>query len=128
LPLNLAILKAKVVAQIFLFFFEVPLEKEGATGIASELLRGNQKQVQQERNKTNCHLPCKEGRMTFRGSIKKEKQKQTAVCLFASEEENVTFGVLIKNYTVVVKPLLRCNRTKPKQETNFPLQYNNTHY
>jgi hypothetical protein len=41
--------------------------------------------------------------MTFRGLIKKEKQKQTAVCLFACDEENVTFGVLIKNYTVVVK-------------------------
>jgi translation elongation factor EF-1beta len=48
--------------------------------------------------------------MTFRGLIKKEKQKQTAVCLFACEEENVAFGVLIKNYTVVVKQtLLRCN-------------------
>jgi hypothetical protein len=36
---------------------------------------------------------------------------------------------LIKNYTVVVKKtLLRCNWTKPKQETNFPLQYNKTHY
>jgi hypothetical protein len=31
-----------------------------------------------------------------RGLIKKEKQKQTAVCLFACDEENVTFGVLIK--------------------------------
>ncbi len=34
--------------------------------------------------------------MTCRGLIKKEKQKQTAVCLFACDEENVTFGVLIK--------------------------------
>jgi hypothetical protein len=46
----------------------------------------------------------------FRGLIKKEKQKQSAVCLFACEEENVAFGVLIKNYTVMVKKtLLRCN-------------------
>jgi hypothetical protein len=50
LPLNLAILKEKVVAQIFLSFF-VPSFREGATGIASELLRGNQKRVNKKEAK-----------------------------------------------------------------------------